>query len=127
VLFAAELAVAGLVASQSLVGSKGFATNRTLVDQFRRINRRWRKTCLNLQVLLLLHNRGGGGGGAALSEHEEAESEVLFFRGLMAVTYTVALRALALSPWIRTAEASVILELKRRRRSGGRVQSFKCH
>lgn len=127
-----ELAVAGFVASQGLVGSESLATNRALVNQLSRIRdrRRWWKAGVGLQRW----SCGGGGGGAAASEHDEAESEVLFLGGviMMAVNAAGTLGSLALRPGLEVVAGGGGggggVELKRRRRwSSGRVESFKRH
>ena len=95
---AVEPAVAGLVPSQGLVGGKSLVADGTFVDQFRRVGRclrRWRK----MRLLLRGFDDGSGGGSrgrTAASEHDEAESQVFFFGGV--VLGAGALGALALAP-----------------------------
>jgi len=100
--------VACLVSPKSLVRGEGFVANRAFVGELG--GRIWGR--------LLWRWRGGGGSGGAASEHDEADSEILFFRRVVAGT----LGTLAFCPW----DCWVV---KRERGSSccGRVESLESH
>lgn len=67
----------------------------------------------------------GGRGSSAASEHDEAESQVLFLGGSRVVE-AGTLGTLALGPWLEAVEVG-LLEVKRRGCCGWGVESFKSH
>jgi hypothetical protein len=67
---------------------------------------------------------GSGSSAATASEHDEAESEVLFLGGRVVETGTLG--TLALGPWLKAVEVS-LLKVKRRGGCGWGVESFKSH
>lgn len=121
--------VAGLVSTEGLVRGEGLVANRTLVHKLRYRYRRHLWCCRTGRLVALY---GGGGvnvsgscAAAATSEHDEAESEVLFLGGWVIKPST--LRTLALGPWLKAVEAGSVLEVERRGGCGRRVESFQSH
>ena len=97
-----EFPVAGLVSAESLVGGEGFFANGAFVGELG--GRIW--------------GWGGGGGGGAAGEHDEAESEVLFFGRVVAGT----LGTLAFCPW-----NGWVVKGERWNSCCGGVESFQSH
>lgn len=97
-----ELPVTGLVSAQRLVGREGFVANTTLVTE----RQGWRRGRRRVVAEL-----GGNIAAASLSEHDEAESQILFFSRRVVEARTLG--PLPLGPWLKVVEVRVMVELYR--------------
>lgn len=73
-------------------------------------------------------------GGGATSEHEEAESKILFFRRRVWLIYTVSFGAFSFGPRFEIFGFGFVEAAEERRRSGGgggggggRIESVESH
>lgn len=112
---ASKFPVTGLVSTQSLVRGEGFVADTAFITEFDSISSIWtrlryrrrpRRSGLGGAVAV----KGGGigcgdSGRAATSEHDEAESEILFLGARRLVTG--ALGTLSFSPWLQIVEVGV--------------------